>query len=587
MPLRVIDDALTDVCFNARYEPRMLKGHIHMKPLFALLLLTFLFSRATSAAAAPLTCDSDLQTFSAEGKLMRVTSKYVYKLPPDVVADNSQALDDGIESFLDGSLAAITQLRNEPSSGGGVKGQAAQGSVWRVTGESLCVEEPQFNDAVTIYVPVERYDAPNQTGWLIESRNWKNIDLKTLTINAPDQVLRRLSLYFLEPQVLNPVIQLDILDFAAPEPEPPCYGGALSHVRIGDPAYRYIYTEQMGDVETTWDVDWNLTIGWGGSLPLFTDTAFANIGDDASLAKWYDFMYNDFKAATSPYAVTSGPVAYNAEIQILDGPVCTRVVYRSDLNSTEGQTIMAMFDAATITWYRIRITQDGQQFEGWFPEGVHWAAVTWNLIAGKLTTRYDFAAYFMGPDAGGADEKDYLDNWSLPGDRTLGEPETKYPASTFGFSRLASPAEECTLSLPTRLAESTRARVVAAALNMRGGASLTSAPVIGLGQNSIVRLTGATTCADGHRWWSATVAGGTLGATALEGWVAEHDAAVYFLEPLTGTGPSEFLARPTAVPPTATPTPLPLVNPTAQPTAQPTARPTDQPTATPTDPIPG
>jgi hypothetical protein len=554
-----------------------------MRPLFALLLLSFVFATVAPAAAAPLTCDSELQTFSAEGKLMRVTSKYVYKLPPDVVADDPQALDDGIESYLDGSLAAITQLRDEPSSGGGVSGQAAQGSVWRVTGEPLCVEEPQFNDAVTIYVPVERYDAPNFKGWLIESRNWKNIDLNTLTINAPSQVLRRLSLYFLEPQVVNPDIQLDVLDFAAPEPEPPCFLGALSHVRVGDPAYRYIYTEQMGEVETTWDVDWNLTVGWGGSLPLFTDTAFANDGDEADITQWYNFMYNDFQAGTSPYAVTPGTVAYNAEIQILDGPVCTKISYRSDLETTDGQLLMMMVDMATITWYRVRVTQDGQQFEGWFPEGVHWFGMTWNLMADTLTTRHDFAAYFMGPDAEASDGQDYIDNWSLPGDITIGESDAKYPASTFGFSRFAAPAEECTLSLPTRLAESTRARVVAAALNIRGGASLDSTPIIGLGQNSIVRLTGVSTCADGHRWWSATVSGGSLGATAFEGWVAEHDAAVYFLEPLTGTGPSEFLARPTAIPPTATPTPLPLVNPTAQPTA----RPTDQPTATPTDPIPG
>ena len=556
-----------------------------MRPLFALLLLSLVFARTTSAAAAPLTCDSELQTFSAEGKLMRVTSKYVYKLPPDVVAENPQALDNGIEGFLDSSLAAITQLRDKPSSSGGVNGQAAQGSVWRVTGAPQCVEEPQFNDAVTIYVPVERYDAPNFTGWLIESRNWKNIDLNTLTINAPSQVLRRLSLYFLEPQVLNPDIQLDVLDFAAPEPEPPCFQGALSHVRIGDPAYRYVYTEQMGEVETTWDVEWNLTTGWGGSLPLFTDTAFANGGDEVTVGQWYDFMYNDFQAATSPYAETSGPVAYNAEIQILDGPVCTKMSYRSDLTSTDGQLLMMMIDVATVTWYRVRVTQDGQQFEGWFPEGVHWAGLTWNLVADTLTTRYDFAAYFMGPDAEGADGADYVDNWSLPGDLTLGEPNTKYPSSTFGFSRLAAPIEECTLSLPTHLAGATRARVVAAALNMRGSASLNSTPLLGLGQNSTVRLTGLTTCADGHRWWSATVGGGTLGTSAVEGWVAEHDAAVYFLEPLTGSGPSEFLARPTAVPPTATPTPTPL--PLVNPTAQPTARPTDQPTATPTDPIPG
>ena len=561
------------------------KDNIGMRSLFALLLLSLLFAHATPAAAAPLTCDSELQTFSTEGKLMRVTSKYVYKLPPDVVAENPQALDDGIEGFLDGSLAAITQLRDQPSSSAGVSGQAAQGSVWRVTGAPQCVEEPQFNDAVTIYVPVERYDEPTFKGWLIESRNWKNIDLNALTINAPSQVLRRLSLYFLEPQVLNPDIQLDILDFAAPEPEPPCFAGALSHVRIGDPAYRYIYTEQMGDVETTWDIDWNLTVGWGGSLPLFSDTAFASIGDEASVTEWYNFMYRDFQPATTAFGVMPGPLAYNAEIQILDGPVCTKIVYRSDLKSTEDQLIMAMFDAATITWYRVRVTQDGQQFEGWFPEGVHWAAMTWNLLAGTLTTRYDFAAYFMGPDAEGADGQNYVDNWALPGDLTLGEPDTKYPASSFGFSRLAAPADECTLSLPTRLTESTRARVIAAALNLRGSASLNSTPLIGLGHNSIVHLTGLTTCADGHRWWSATVAGGTLGTAAVEGWVAEHDAAVYFLEPVTGSGPSEFLARPTAVPPTptATATPMPLVNPTAQPTA----RPTDQPTATPTDPIPG
>ena len=54
-----------------------------MRPLFALLFLSFVFATVSPASAAPLTCDSDLQTFSTEGKLMRVTSKYVYKLPPN------------------------------------------------------------------------------------------------------------------------------------------------------------------------------------------------------------------------------------------------------------------------------------------------------------------------------------------------------------------------------------------------------------------------------------------------------------------------------------------------------------------------
>jgi hypothetical protein len=553
-----------------------------MRPLFALLLLSFVFAGATPTVAAPLTCNSELQTFSAEGKLMRVTSKYVYKLPIDVVPDNPQALDDAVEGYIDGSLAAITQLRNEPSSSGGVKGQAAQGSIWRVTGDPQCVEEPQFNNAVTIYVPVERYDQPTFKGWLIESRNWKNIDLNTLTVNAPNQVLRRLSLYFLEPQIVNPAIQPNVLDFAAPEPEPPCYFGALTHVRIGEPAYRYIYTEEMGDVETTWNVEWDLTVGWGGSLPLFADTAFANQGEQVDLPTWYHFMYRDFRADESPYSV-NGPIPYGTEIQILDGPVCTDTSYHSELKTVDQQTIMIMYDLARITWYRVRLTQDGQQVEGWFPESTHWTGFTLNFLAKTTTTRYDFAAYFMGPEAQDADDQGYIDNWLLPGDLTIGESGTQYAASIFGFSRLAAPAEECTLSLPTRLAQSTRARVVAATLNMRGSASLDSTPIIGLGQNSIVRLTGITTCAGGHRWWSATVTGGALGTRAVEGWVAEHDAAVYFLEPVTGAGPSELVARPTAAPPTATATPLPLVNPTAQPAATPTR----QPAITPTDPIPG
>jgi hypothetical protein len=564
---------------------RIHKDFITMRPLLALLFLSFVFAAAAPAAAAPLTCDSELQTFSTEGKLMRATSKYVYKLPPDVVADDPVALDDAVETYLDNSVASVAQLRDDASSAAGIKGPVTQGSVWRVTGEPLCVEEPQLNGAVTIYVPVERYDAPNQNGWLIESRNWKNIDLNTLTVNAPAQVLRRLSLYFLEPQIVNPDIQLNILDFAAPEPEPPCYFGALTHVRIGDAAYRYGYTEEMADVETTWDVEWNLTVGWGGTLPLFEETAFANQGEQVDVPTWYNFMYRDFKAGLSPYGVTQVPVPYNTEIQILDGPVCTHTSSHTQLVAQNQQPIMTMYDIARITWYRVRLTQDNQQVEGWFPESTRWTGITMNFVAETVTTRYDFAAYFMGPEASDTGGQDYIDNWLLDGDLTIGESGTRYPASTFGASRLAAPAAECTLSLPTRLGESTRARVVAEALNMRGSASLNSTPLIGLGQNSIVRLTGISTCADGHRWWSASVTGGALGATVLTGWVAEHDSAVYFLEPLTGTGPGEFLARPTAVPPTATatPTPLPLVNPTAQPTA----RPTDQPTATPTDPIPG
>ena len=68
-----------------------------MKPLAALIVLLLAFNISVQAApahAAPLTCDRDLQTFSTEGAYMRVTSKYVYKLP-DGAAPDQNALDDG------------------------------------------------------------------------------------------------------------------------------------------------------------------------------------------------------------------------------------------------------------------------------------------------------------------------------------------------------------------------------------------------------------------------------------------------------------------------------------------------------------
>ncbi|MBK8137723.1 MAG: hypothetical protein IPK52_18225 [Chloroflexi bacterium] len=554
-----------------------------MKPLAALIVLLLAFNISVQAApahAAPLTCDSELQTFSTEGAYMRVTSKYVYKLP-DGAAPDQNALDDGVEAYLDGALPAITQLRSEPSSAAAVSGQAQPGTVWLVTGAPQCVEEPQFNGAVTIYVPVEAFEG-GFTGWLVESRNWKNIDLQALTVLAPSQTLKRLSLYFLEPQIVNPNISLDVLDFALPEPEPACFAGALNHIRIGDSAYRYNYNELLGDVETPWYTEYDLGVAFGVGMPLFSEVFVPLNAEKVSTETWYNFLYVNFKHETSPYAVTPRGLNYKDEILVLDGPVCSRINYDSSLKDIDGNLLQSSIDVATVTWYRLRATVDGQQYEGWFPESVAWAGITLSFVNESLTVRHHFAAYYLGPDSVTDADKGYIQNWDLPVDLTLGESGAKYQGSLFGFSREVS-EDSCDLALPTRLDAAPRARVVASALNMRPTPSTSGEPLIGLGQNSVVRLTGFTRCADGLRWWSASVGGGALGTRIVDGWVAEHDSAVYYLEPLADRGPSEYVARPTAVPPTATATPLPVVNATQPPA--PTQIPTIAPT--PTDPTPG
>lgn len=555
-----------------------------MKTLVA--LLTFIFAFAiippSAALAAPLSCDSELNTFSAPNKLMRVSASYAYKLPNGSTAD-TEAINAGIEAYFAERLDTVQALRLEASSGAAVVDPADKGSIWRVTGNPICVEEPAFNDSVSIFVPVVSYYDAGLTGFLIESRNWKNIELTDLIDNAPTDTIKRLSLYFLEPQIVNPQVLTDFDLTSTTQAQPACALGGPAYLRPGDAAKR-VSRMEVGEKAPEWNFEYDYIYFFGQSMPLFGTSFIPDTYQGVSTAAWFDFLYKDFKG-DSPHGIPPGVLVGSDTITVMGAPRCGRMYYSIESKSVEGDLLSVLYQQAVITWLPVRVMRNGVSYDGWLPESIHWRYFNLSINTGTIHLYHDFTAYFLDEVPSNAGKQAYFEGWDLTGGLEIAEPGTRKPAALYDMPYADALPNTCATSLPTRLDGAPRARVIVEALNLRENATTSSQPVVGLGQNTVVSLLGLTRCADGMRWQAATVTGGALGSTVVTGWAAENDNAVYYLEPVAERGDSIFMPRPTAVPPVATSTPMPLAQPTQPPA--PTKAPTLVPTATPTDPIPG
>lgn len=579
-------------------------------------------------AAAPLSCDSALQSFVTTGMTVATTSKYaIEKIDPDQPLPEETVL----ELTLSKSLDAITQVARVLTDGPSVDAAKIQpqegGTTWEVTGDVVCVDEGAYGGAIVVYVPVVSTENENLAGFLPEGIHWKDAtpehflpgDINMLSAGNTI-VIRRLSYYLLEPAKLNPNIPKPDFGFAANVPEPACEGGANTFLATGDDAKSIWHT----DAEPMTADDFQLLQNIGNRHAiLFGQPVFASAGLNT-----YNFAAQYLGQVDTLQQDNAAPlIAPGAEVEIIGGPHCVTIdsvisfiADGYDPNISWADLLSGAFGGSLdVSMYRLALTRDVATFweirttvqntivQGWVIESLaskHTVYIPdtnanlWNddytgfdveaIQALDVESTHDASYYWLSPLTFGKSNAAYVADWELNRDIAIGETGTRYaPGDPFNLDLPIAGGDVTCPALPTRLIPLGGARVIVEALNMRYGAHLSAQISGAMGFGSLFRVQN-TTCNEGYRWWWGSVQHAGEGWYYI-GWVAEADANNYFVEPAVFEGEGRLVPRPTVEPTTApTSTPLPFV---AQPTNLPaaTARPTKEPTVTPTptDPIPG
>ena len=157
------------------------------------------------------------------------------------------------------------------------------------------------------------------------------------------------------------------------------------------------------------------------------------------------------------------------------------------MHHRDGDTLGIYFQFAVQTWYRVRLTQNGQQFEGWFPENIQWKYLYLDSSDGDIILYHDFTAYFLMPDPVNSEQSFYVDNWNILDDLEIGEAGARKPAAQYGLPYIDAGGEACPATLlQTRLNGAPRARVAIDALNLRSLPTTASQPIAGTAWESPV-----------------------------------------------------------------------------------------------------
>ena len=579
-------------------------------------------------AAAPLSCDSMLQSFVTPGMTVATTSKYaIEKIDPGQPLPEETVLELTLSKSLDAVTQSARVLTDGPSANAAKIQPQEGGTTWEITGDLVCVDEGAYGGAIVVYAPVASTENENLTGFLPEGIHWKNAtpeqflpgDINMLSAGN-SIVIRRLSYYLLEPAKLNPNIPKPDFGFAANVPEPACERGAATFLASGDDAKSIWHTN--ADPMTADDFQLLQNIGNRHAV-LFGQPVFASAGLNT-----YNFAAQYLGQVETLQKESAAPlIAPGAALEIIGGPHCVSVdsvntffadgydpnISWADLigDAFGGSLDFSMYRIVlahdVTTFWQVRATVQNTVVEGWVIESLaskHTVYIPdsnvnlWNdtytgvnleaIQSMEVESTHDASYYWLSPLTFGETNAAYVANWELNRDIAVGEPSTRYaPGDPFNLDLPIAGGDVTCPALPTRLIPFGGARVIVEALNMRYGAHL-NAPISGaMGFGSLFRPHN-TICNEGYRWWWSSVQHAAEGWYYI-GWVAEADANNYFVEPAVFEGEGRLVPRPTAEPTVApTATPLPFV---AQPTNPPaaTARPTKAPTVTPTptDPIPG